>query len=309
MKAIFHIRGYLLPLSIIILIGCNGNNTAPVKQIELIIKFSGPPKSILDGTNSSEIKYSDDIINIGKPIKNHCKGIGNVGFEPIIFERTDIDKRFRINYFVGEGIKTFIATGKKYNRYFRDSLANRLLLEPANMSFDISSNLSSSLEKSNYFIYSTDDNLKITNKVVYTSIEDLRNAIIKSICEEKITKVVVLYEPSTQSKDTSGGNPPPIPDGLRELLLRITQNSDPLERRQMAEQIMQDSFTTQLYVKMYRENRNSEPEIWDYNDGKNYILKRLTSEESIKDIKIWKLERSNTDNKISYLELTEMHKQ
>ena len=140
------------------------------------------------------------------------------------------------------------------------------------------------------------------NFKVFNNVSKIKEYIKTSIKSQDSKKILVLIEPEKQDSE------PIIPSGLKVTLLSITQNPDPRVRRELANKALSELFTDQVSVKMFKENRNSEPEFWDFHEGKDYIMKRLTSVGSIKDLKIEKVERSITDGKITFLEIIEIHK-
>ena len=222
---------------------------------------------------------------------------------------------------------TYDATLANYNSMIDDFSTENLC--NTNVSTKVAENLNTLLasnSNSKVIVLSTTILDTVWNNYkVFKEVSKLKDYVILLTKGEGSDKILVLIEPEQKTSpppevqldgpnDTSKVSIPPGAvsgvEGIRQALLNIIKIEDPVKRRALANRLLLDSFTNQFYVTMRREKISAEPEKWDYNEGKDYIFKRLTSEESIKDLEIKKVERKSADkNKISYLELIEYHNQ
>gem|GEM_PF-3331557 len=195
-----------------------------------------------------------------------------------------------------------------------EDLTKSNTLKPEEILSSVKTFLGKEKVKDGVFIYSKEGGSSAIEGIpVVSNLDSLKGLIVDKYLQNKLKKFLVIYKIPVEdtpaekvaelpSVSTSGENAI-----LKESLLKIAAGTDPAERRALAEELFQNAFTEQFYVKMHRESVDAEPELWDYNDGKNYLLRRLTSEESIKDIQIIKVERSGENGKISHLQLVEIH--
>ncbi len=177
-----------------------GDTKLDTQKVELEIQlFKNPSQTITE-------KYPEDIQTLSQPLK-----IGNHGatcaLYPLHIKRLDLNKEFTINYLDKTGNDKKIAfVIKKHGEYFENNLVDSLLVSSKKGGVDIAEVLKNALNKPNYFIMSSNDNLKLEGKVVYTSTNDIQIAMSKYIAESKPTKIVILYHPelkATSNRKTS----------------------------------------------------------------------------------------------------------
>ncbi len=121
----------------------------------------------------------------------------NIAVTPIKITREDLHKSIELEYLgnkAGDATKIkFVA--RELSHFFRDSSVNKTLIEERDTSYKTEIFLNSLKDKKNYFIYSSDENLKVNDKEVYHSVKELQTAISQFICEGLPSKIVVIYEP------------------------------------------------------------------------------------------------------------------
>lgn len=276
-----------------VLSSCNsGEEVGRTKKVELEIQ-------LFTKTNSNSNKYPTEISKICDVIKASCNDT-NFAFTPLIFTRVDLNNKFKIDLLEGkEGNATINFIRIQNNHFFSDSVMNKILTEPTNTSYsfiDFSSNLK---EKKNYFVYSTNEDLKIDSITVYHSEDDLRKAISQALCINNFSKIVVLYEPST-----NGDSPPPPQacSDLQQLLIKIATSANYAERTKAKDDAVRMFFADKFSVTLKNEHGDI---VDEYEMGGEY-LDKLVADFHIIDFRIVNCQKNQ--DKITHIDVVEKRK-
>jgi hypothetical protein len=164
----------------------------PTKNIELNIILCNQI------TTASDNHYPKDLQDICLPIEDVCKPLVSLSFFPLIAKRIDIGKESSFEYQNSKAsnydkVKAVVRDLKKY---FKDSLISASLSVQTNNNFNLNSFLSDNSNKENYLIFSDDEKLPPGSKR-YDNVTDLRKAIAQLVCDKNLSKIVVVYKPTS----------------------------------------------------------------------------------------------------------------
>jgi hypothetical protein len=202
------------PFYILLILGvfvCScGNST---KNVELnVILFNQLPA---DAGNH----YPKDIQEICAPVKDVCKPTVDIAFFPLTIKRADIGKDVSLDYENNKATnyQKVKAVERDVKKYFNDNVIAPSIAAQTNANFDINAYLASIGNKDNYLIFSDDNKVSAPGLKRFDNMTDLRKAISDLVCDKNISKVIVLYKPSTGAStelpaantETAANTPPP----------------------------------------------------------------------------------------------------
>jgi len=266
------------------------------KKVELEFVFFDIPNS------PSNNKYPKEVSKLCEVIEKACKDT-NFVFTPMVFTRADLNSKYKIDLLEGKsGNPTIIYIKKQIDNFFKDSLLNEILTKPKNSNYSFEQYFFTIKERKKYFIYSTNEDLQVDSILVLNSIENLRNAISASLCENKFSKIVVLYEPTIFSNP-----PPPITNcsELQILLLNIATSLNYADRTTAKDDAVDKYFAPEFSVTLSYTDVNS-PAAKDFENGKEY-LDQLVGDKHIESIQITDCKKNET-GKIVHIDVKQVTK-
>ncbi len=325
MKILKHLL--FVPFIIITLLSCKEKN---VIQVPLTI-------ATFEKLGNKNDKFPSFFEKLCDPYETNSEIKTNFAPYPVTVKRLDLPNGdFALNIIADEKKSNTNSLSYRKNivkKYLQDNtLANILTLESANVdkTSAINSYISSLSKKSKVFFFSSAaKNNVYNNSTLYDDADSLTNAISKYLSEEGKSDIVIILNPEQASiykVDTASftlidttsvrtSTPDEIVQSKSEtqvLLKALMEISNPnltfQERKSNANKAIATLFTNNFDVVMHEGQVSASKTFWEKGNGKKYLLERLTTDDSILGYQIINAWKSIKENKISHIEIVEIHK-
>lgn len=287
---------------------------------------------------SKNDKFPSFFEKLCDPFETSSEVKSNFAPYPIVVKRLDIPNGdVPLNIIADEKNSNTNSLSYRKNivkKYFQDnSLGNVLTQDPAanvDKTNTINSYISSLSKKSKVFFFSTSaKNNTYNNSILYDDADSLTTAISKYLSEEGKSDIVIILNPeqsspyrvdttSSSSADTTSIRKSDADEieqskseteTLRQALLEISNPNLSFQvRKSNANKAINNLFTNNFDVVMHEGQASASKTVWEKGRGKNYLLERLTTDDSILGYQIINAWKSIKENKISHIELVEIHK-
>ncbi len=290
--------------------GCIDNNNKSTTYQGINIKF------IVDNINDSAIP--SEIITLIKPFSSvSCNGANLIGYDGYIHfvninndSASNVDLKANESFFDKHwlGEPSVSKKSEEIDGYFSAvKVPASLIQKPGAGNDKVTGNIQKyiklHIDYTPFVLIKPGGSNSYPEAASYSNIDSLKSAIATSCCKNKTKNVIVIIQSGNGAATSS-------PDNLTQLLTKIGDSgAADSTRMKGVDEAMNTYFTPDFVVIMHDGNAEANPRIWENKgEGKKY-LERLATDVSLTGIKIISAEKSNKDNKISKIELVEIHQE
>ena len=262
--------------------------------------------------NKEGLKYPEYLLEILNPMSEFCENKMVIGFYPVKIKRRDLNDEIDFNYITTKAgnDKKIKFVARQLKNFFETAKIDPILLKSTPLPGSFDSYINAQMVKDNLFFYSDNEESRINGFKVHYTVEDLRKAISKYMCQTKndIAKVTVVVLPPSEAmivfapedKPSSALPPKELQSAFEEL---TNLNISPNERAKLIPNLLEHLFSEGSTIEKYGENGTSV----GIHTTKDYLYSLVLSR-SIDRIQILDAKKDNTDRKFWTVKLVEHHR-